>query len=145
MRTLFRAVPAAAAVGLALVLTTPASASEVRSAAGVEWSTEFETATAAGLRWIEPSGSFSDDLVLDGTLSNTGDGCYAVWTMFIDDFAGSPASKQAEICGPGSVAVDVREDYDVTTTGYLWICKGTAATSDCAPWETITWWPINQK
>jgi len=145
MRTRVWAAPAAVVAGLALALAAPASASEAPSASGVEWSSQFETATAAGQRWTEPGTSaITRDLVINGTLSNTGENCYTVWTSFVFDFAPGPIRKQAQICGPGAVDFNARQAYRPTTTGYLTVCKGTEDTSECAPWENITWWPINQ-
>jgi hypothetical protein len=145
MRTRVWTTPAVAAASLVLALAAPASASEAASASTVEWSSEFETAAAAGQRWTEPgSSTITRDLVLSGTLSNTGDNCYSVWTRFMFDFVPGPTRKQAQICGPGTVDVTTRQAYQPTTTGYLTVCKGTENTSQCAPWESITWWPINQ-
>lgn len=145
MRTHVWVTPAVLATGLALAITAPASASEDTSARTVEWSTEFETAAAAGQRWTEPGSSgLTRDLVLSGTLSSTGDNCYSLWTRFVFDLAPGPTRKQAQICGPGTVDVDARQAYRPTTTGSLTICKGTENTKECAPWENITWWPINQ-
>lgn len=127
-----------------LLLTTAvtASADDSRPAAAVEWSAGLETATAAGERWLEPTDDvISSDLVLEGTLTNTGSGCYAVWTRFVFDFMPGPVRKQAEICGPGTAEVNVRQVYWVTTTGGLTVCKGTENTEECAPWESITHWP----
>ncbi|MFB6876048.1 hypothetical protein [Streptomyces sp. NPDC056323] len=109
-----------------LLLSVPASAGEVPSASGVEWSSEFETAVAAGQRWTEEGGSaLTGDLVIAGTLSSSGDNCYSVWTRFVFDFAPGPIRKQAQICGPGSAEVNARQAYQPTATGYLTVCKGT--------------------
>jgi hypothetical protein len=147
MRTRIWATTAAAGC---LLLTTAgtaaaASADDSKPARTVEWSVGLESATAAGERWTEPrSTGFSSDLVLSGTLSNTGQGCYSVWTKFTFDFISGPIRKHAEICGPGNVEVNVRQAYQLTTTGSLTVCKGISDTKECAPWENITWWPINQ-
>ena len=86
MRARVWTAPAVAAAGLVLALAAPASADEEASVAGVEWSSEFETAIAAGQRWTEPGSSgLTRDLVLSGTLSTTGDGCYSPWTRFVFD------------------------------------------------------------
>lgn len=94
----------------------------------------------------DPSGStpISRDPVLQGTLSNASDGCYALWTKFTFDFVPGPVRQQATICGPGSVDIDVRQAYQPTTTGSVTICKGTTDTSSCTPWTNITRWPIDQ-
>lgn len=104
--------PAVVATGLALAIAAPASASEDTSARTVEWSTDFETAAAAGQRWTEPGSSgLTRDLVLSGTLSSTGDNCCSLWTRFVSDLAPGPTRKQAQICGPGTVDVDARQAH----------------------------------
>ncbi|MFJ3932646.1 hypothetical protein [Streptomyces sp. NPDC090029] len=134
----------ALAAGLSFATAVPALASDTTSVRAVEWSTEFETASASGQRWTEPTNNgVTRDLIVNGTLANTGDACYALWTQFVYDLAPGPMRKQAEICGPGSVPVDVRQPYMSTTTGYVMICKGTASTDECSPRESITWWPIS--
>ncbi|WP_394438676.1 hypothetical protein [Streptomyces sp. SGAir0957] len=131
--------------GLSWTMTAPALASDSTSARSVEWSTQLETASAEGQRWTEPtSNGITRTLVLNGTLSSTGDTCYALWTQFVHDLAPGPVRKQAENCGPGHVPVEIRQAYQPTTTGYVMICKGTTNTEKCAPRENITWWPISQ-
>ncbi|MEU1056168.1 hypothetical protein [Streptomyces sp. NPDC005876] len=144
-RTRTWAAAAAAAVGLLTAAAAPVAADQpARAAAPVPWSVSLGTAGAAGERWTEPSAYPGlPDLVISGTLTNTGTGCYAVWTRFYRDFSVGPVTKQAEICGPGSAAVAARQSYGFTTTGYVTVCRGTANTADCAPWANITWWPID--
>ncbi|MER6129388.1 hypothetical protein ABT173_43910 [Streptomyces sp. NPDC001795] len=132
-----------AAVAGALLAGT-ASAAAARTETGtVPWSVRHQTATASGQRWIEAGGTgLAGDLVVHGKLSNTGDGCYSVWTRFVFDMIPGPAHKQAQVCGRGSVDVGVRQAVQLTTTGYLTVCKGTKDTTDCASWLNITSWPI---
>ncbi|MER6614567.1 hypothetical protein [Streptomyces xantholiticus] len=133
-------VAAAAAVGALLAVATPATAADgSKPARTVAWSAGHESAGAAGERWMEQPG----DLVISGKLSNTGEGCYAVWTRFVNDFAPGPLRKQAEVCGAGTVDVHVRQAYRPTTTGRLTVCKGTEDVKDCGPWQNITSWPVN--
>ncbi|WP_328394163.1 hypothetical protein OHS70_05305 [Streptomyces sp. NBC_00390] len=134
-------VSAAAAVGALLTLGTPATAADgTQPSRTVAWSAGHQSATAAGERWIEQPRY----LVISGKLSNTGTGCYAVWTRFYNDFVPGPLRKQAEVCGPGTVDVTARQAYQLTTTGQLTVCKGTEDTKDCGPWQNITSWPVNR-
>ncbi|MEU9559357.1 hypothetical protein [Streptomyces fumanus] len=143
-RTRTWAAAAVAALGLLAATAGPVAAdAPARAAATVPWSVSLDTASAAGERWTEPTQyPSSPDLVVSGTLTNTGTGCYAVWTRFFRDFSAGPVTKRAELCGPGTAAVAARQRYDYLTTGYVTVCRGTADTSDCAPWTNITWWPI---
>lgn len=140
-------VAAAAAAGLVTALSTPVAADEParadKAARTVPWSASLGTASASGERWTESKRPAAlPDLVLSGTLTNTGEGCYSVWTKFRFDFVQGPVRKHAEVCGPGTADVDVRQVYNYTTTGELAVCRGTEDTSDCGDWESITWWPI---
>lgn len=127
---LYGAGPATASAGAGTVV--PAGA-----AATVPWSASHDTASAAGERWLE-----SGTLVLDGTLTNTGTGCYSVWTRFAHDFVVLAPVKQAEICGAGSVGFTARKSYTYTTTGTVRVCRGTTGTTDCGQAVSITHWPI---
>ncbi|MGW1882767.1 hypothetical protein [Streptomyces sp. NPDC001970] len=134
-------VAAAAAVGALLTVATPATAADVtKPARTVAWSAGHETATATGERWIEQP----RDLVISGKLSNTGEGCYSVWTRFVNDLAPGPLRKQAEVCGPGTVDVTARQAHRLTSSGRLTVCKGTENMRDCGPWQNITSWPANR-
>ncbi|ORT59398.1 hypothetical protein [Streptomyces sp. CB03238] len=138
-------VAAAATAGALLATAAPATAASTTADGGkpartVAWSAGHGGATAAGDRWIEQSGN----LVLSGTLSHTGEGCYSVWTRFVNDFAPGPLTKLAEVCGPGTVAITARHAYRLTTTGRLAVCRGTENVQDCGPWHTITSWPVNR-
>ncbi|MEE1938329.1 hypothetical protein V1L54_02695 [Streptomyces sp. TRM 70361] len=147
MRRPVRAALAAATGALLAAAAVPASAAETTAAgpAAVEWSARHGTATAAGERWTESTGTgFFRVLVLDGELINTGGECYSVWTRFVYDLAPAPARKQAEICGPGTTGVEVRQSYLPTTTGSLAVCRGTTGTADCGAWQSITWWPVSR-
>lgn len=132
------------AAALALSGVAPASAStpaattaSTTAAATVPWSASHATASAAGDRWLA-----SGKLVLDGTLTNTGTGCYSVWTRFAHDFVVLPYTKHAEICGAGSVDFTATKSYTYTVTGTLRVCRGTTDTTDCGPGVSITHWPI---
>ncbi|USQ82817.1 hypothetical protein NFX46_02925 [Streptomyces phaeoluteigriseus] len=128
------------AAALALSGVAPASASTpaaTTAAATVPWSASHATASAAGDRWLA-----SGKLVLDGTLTNTGTGCYSVWTRFAHDFVVLPYTKHAEICGAGSVDFTATKSYTYTVTGTLRVCRGTTDTADCGPGVSITHWPI---
>ncbi|MFC9752183.1 hypothetical protein [Streptomyces sp. NPDC056921] len=137
---------AAAAAGVLLGVTVPAHAADSdRPARTVAWAAAYGTASAGGERWTEPGGTgFSTDLVVLGKLSNTGEGCYSLWTRFTFDLAPGLVRKQAEVCGPGTVDVDLRQRYQLTTTGSLTVCRGTENAEDCAPWQSITSWPISR-
>lgn len=130
---------ALAAIGVTLAGATPATASENTAASTVPWSVAFKTASAAGNRWTERG-----DLVLSGKLSNTGAECYSLWAQYQHDFTGTPPAKQAEICGRGTVDVNVRHRYDYLTTGQITICKGTTNSDDCGPWVDVTSWPVGR-
>ncbi|MEU3573727.1 hypothetical protein AB0E96_35705 [Kitasatospora sp. NPDC036755] len=139
---LFAAAPATA---LAAPAEGASAVAPTITATTVAWDAAYGTeASASGTRWAEqkPSG-FGADLVLTGTLTTTGTGCYAVWTQFTNDFSAGPTKKQAEVCGAGTVAVNARQSYSLTTTGSIAICKaGTTYPSDCGEWKSITHWPI---
>jgi hypothetical protein len=126
------------AAGL-LVTTTPASAAPPGAPS---WSVTHETASAAGHRWIESGSGIQSFLVLDGKLTNTGTGCYSVWTQFSFDLFGDIPRKRTEICGAGTVTVALRQSHQFTTTGRVTVCRGTASTANCAPWQSITSVPV---
>jgi hypothetical protein len=84
------------------------------------------------------------DLVVEGKLSGTGEGCHSLWTRFQFDFVPAPPRKQAEICGTGTVDVLVRQSYMPTTTGFVTVCTGTENTRDCGAWQNITSWPVSR-
>ncbi|SFB48055.1 hypothetical protein SAMN05216266_11388 [Amycolatopsis marina] len=132
----------ACSASLGLALAPTASAQET-SADAVEWSTSHGTAEASGTRWVEGSSIFDRELVVQGELRNSGDGCYSVWVRWIFDLAPGPERKNATVCGAGSVPVDIRGRYTTpTTTAYLRICRGETDVSDCGPTENLTSWPI---
>lgn len=131
----------AAAIGALVTGAPPATALDAEA---VAWSVGHQTAVASGERWTEPGSTrLSTDLVISGKLSNSGEGCYSLWTRFVFDLGPGRVLRQAEICGSGTVDVDVRQAYQTTTTGSLTVCKGTVDTTDCASWQNITWWPID--
>ncbi|KUN87775.1 hypothetical protein AQJ66_09080 [Streptomyces bungoensis] len=131
---------AAATLGTALITMTAATAAPANT---VPWSAQYHTASASGQRWLESDGPLaSPSLIVNGTLSNAGDGCYSLWTKFVFDIIPAPAHKQADVCGRKAVDVAIRQAYRLTTTGYLAVCKGTKDTTSCSPWQTITSWPI---
>ncbi|PJE97623.1 hypothetical protein CUT44_10795 [Streptomyces carminius] len=148
MRRPVRAALAAATGALLATAAAPANAAETTAAgpAAVEWSARHGTATATGERWIESSGTiFTRTLVLEGELINTGSECYSVWIRFTFDLAPMPAHKYAEICGPGTTGVEVRQSPHMpTTTASLAVCRGTANAADCGTWQNITWWPVSR-
>ncbi|MFM9631791.1 MULTISPECIES: hypothetical protein [Streptomyces] len=146
LRTRTRAITTTAALAtattaaLTLSAAAPVSASTAAgatAAATVPWSASHGTASAAGDRWVE-----SGKLVLDGTLTNTGTGCYSVWTRFVHDWVVMPYTKHAEICGAGSVDFTATKSYTYTVTGTLRVCRGTTDTTDCGQGVSITHWPI---
>ncbi|MET9501483.1 hypothetical protein ABZY42_07040 [Streptomyces sp. NPDC006622] len=150
LRTRTRAITTTAALATATAALTlsgaaPASAStaagttaaDTTAAATVPWSASHGTASAAGERWLA-----NGKLVLDGTLTNTGTGCYSVWTRFAHDFVVLPYTKHAEICGAGSVSFTADKSYTYTVTGTLRVCRGTTDTTDCGQAVSITYWPI---
>lgn len=128
---------AAAALGAGMMATaTPAAAAEVAvPPSAVSWSAGYETAAAVGERWTQPRGVLLDDLVVNGSLTNGGMGCHSVWTRFTFDLAPAVPRKQAEVCGAGSVAVAVRQSYQISTTGSIAVCRGRASVANCAPWQ----------
>ncbi|MEU9666673.1 hypothetical protein AB0J81_06480 [Streptomyces bobili] len=139
------ALATAATAALTLSAAAPVSASTAAgataagtaAAATVPWSASHDTASAAGDRWLA-----NGKLVLDGTLTNTGTGCYSVWTRFVHDWVVMPYTKHAEICGAGSVDFTATKSYTYTVTGTLRVCRGTTDTTDCGQGVSITHWPI---
>ncbi|MFJ6940079.1 hypothetical protein [Streptomyces sp. NPDC101132] len=139
MRTRSWAVAAAAATAL----VTTAAASPASAAGGVPWSVGHGTARAEGERSIGRSGGGVPEVRMNGTLTRTGDGCSSVWLAMQFDFVPAPPRKQAEVCGDGTVPVDIRFLLrSPTTTARLTVCQGTENTRDCAPWQSVTHWPI---
>ncbi|WP_284581839.1 hypothetical protein [Streptomyces sp. 2P-4] len=127
-----------------LPLAAPAAA-EDKPARGVAWSASHETATASGGRWVErPSSGGLLQVVAEGRLANTGEGCYSVWARWQFDFVPTPPRKQATVCGNDTVDVRVRQSYMPTTTGSIAVCKGTEDTRDCGSWQSLTSWPVTR-
>jgi hypothetical protein len=127
---------AASAVTSALLAGT--ASGSAAAAEPVPWSVQHQTATASGQRWIEPNGMILwRDLVITGKFSNTGDGCYSLWTQFVHDLAPGPALKRAEVCGTAPVDLNLRQPIQLTTGVYVTVCKGTKDTSDCAAWVRL--------
>ncbi|MEU8526201.1 hypothetical protein AB0C77_11495 [Streptomyces sp. NPDC048629] len=121
-----------AAAGALALPATPAAAEGVGTTA-VTWSVSLGTAKAEGTRRFEGT-----SLVAEGRLSNTGPGCYSVWTQVTHDFVPGPAVRNATLCGPGAVDVLVRRDYWLPTmTGRITVCEGSANTATCAPWKSL--------
>jgi hypothetical protein len=130
----------------AVLLGTPASAvatESARASGPVPWSAQYATASASGERWTEGTGP-TPTLVIKGKLSNSAEGCYSLWTKFNADLVPGVPRKQAELCGPGSVPVEVRRSYSFTTTGSLTVCRGTQNTQQCGPWQSVTSWPVTK-
>lgn len=140
-----RAVWLAAGAALSACLIVGPTASAAVAAddpAKVEWSAEYGTSTASGLRWVEPGSVFSGQLMVQGNLENNGSGCYSVWTRWTRDMVPLPESRQATVCGTDSVPVDIKLDhYLPTTNGYLRVCKG-QTNADCGESIILTSWPI---
>lgn len=128
---------AALAAAAALTATTPASAAP--APATTPWSTSLETAVASGERWTESGPTPpARDIVVHGTLSNTGDGCYSVQAMYVTDLAPGPAVEQASLCGPGTATVDIQfSTWKPTTSVHLTLCKETEGSTVCAPWQRV--------
>ncbi|MFI6055883.1 hypothetical protein ACIBCO_38135 [Streptomyces violascens] len=135
----------ATAGALLSLVTAPAGAATLGSTAHtVSWSAGYGTAQADGQRWLQktdPTNVFAD-LVVSGKLTNSGEGCYSVWTQFTLDLFPLPPFKHAQLCGAGTVDVDLSQSYRPTTTGTIFICKGTENPTDCGAREYITSWPI---
>ncbi|MEU9604075.1 hypothetical protein [Streptomyces sp. NPDC048057] len=148
IRTRVWAAAVTTAAGLALTTAVPANATSTSTPTTVPWAVSHGSeATASGDRWIERGSTpRSGDLVLKGTLTNTGSGCYSVWTQYIWDRVVKPPTKYTEICGPGTVNVDIREALPAFPiySGSVKVCKGTAYTRDCGRAESITSWPIQR-
>lgn len=126
---------AAAAAAAVLALLPPPGA--------VAWSVDYETASAAGHRWTERSSTgIFFDVVVEGSLTDTGPGCHALWTRITYDLFPTPPVKRAEICGGGTTPVAVRISARPTTTGSLAVCRGTQNTQSCSAWQSITAWPV---
>jgi hypothetical protein len=140
-------VRAAAITGISAVLLGTAASAVATESAGasgpVPWSAPYATASASGERWTERTGP-TPTLVIKGKLSNSAEGCYSLWTKFNADLVPGVPRKQAELCGPGSVPVEVRRSYSFTTTGSLTVCKGTQNTQQCGPWQSVTSWPVTK-
>ncbi|MEU7279172.1 hypothetical protein AB0A69_10395 [Streptomyces sp. NPDC045431] len=121
---------AATAVSAALLTLAVAAPAAATTPA---WSVTHETAHAEGARRITSGPSSPFQLTLTGTLTNTGAGCYAVWTQFQYDLVPGPPFKAAALCGPGTAEINVVRSIMPTTTGTIFICKGMESPVDCGP------------
>lgn len=122
-----------------------ATAHAAQPPGALPWSVTHGSATASGHRWTEPGQILFRNLVVSGELTNTGQGCASVWTQFTFDLAPSPAFKRAEVCGTGSVDIHLRQSLMPTTTGRVTVCRGTETATDCAPWQSLTSWPVDRE
>ncbi|MEU9123246.1 hypothetical protein AB0C96_25835 [Streptomyces sp. NPDC048506] len=145
MLTSGAAVLASATMLLALGQSSAMAAGVKAAGSDVPWKATHGTATASGTRSLEAkSGSMSSKLVIKGNFKNTGNDCYSVWTQWTHDMMPGPAVKRATLCGKGTQPVDLSLDnYSLTTTGDVFICRGDKDTKDCGERETLTSWPIN--
>jgi hypothetical protein len=138
-----------------VALTTPGAATAATAPAADEepeviepvlpWSLTVGAATAEGERWRERRTTVPyRSTVVRGTLTNTGADCYAVWYRYTYSFSPSFPShaKIAEICGPGSVAVDLRFS-SIVFYNALTVCSGTENRQDCDDWEKLGVWPAS--
>lgn len=132
-------VVAAAAATALITAASPASA----AGGGVPWSVTHGTAKAEGDRRVARSATGMPELQVDGKLSHTGEGCSSVWVRFQFDLIPTPARKHTQVCGDGTAEVRIRSSYMPTTTASVTVCKGTDKATDCAPWTSLTRWPIN--
>lgn len=142
MHAIIRAAAITGIITPLLGAAVPASAAaDARALGPVPWSAAYEHASASGERWAE-GGPLLLTLVIKGKLSNSTQGCYSVWTRFNHDLVPGVPRKQAQLCGPGSIDLALRESYSLTTTGDLTVCKGTQNTRECGPWQSMTSWPV---
>ncbi|MFD8542422.1 hypothetical protein [Streptomyces sp. NPDC059649] len=139
------AVLASTAALLALGQTSATAVGVESAAAAVPWKATHGTATASGTRSLESkAGSMFSKLVVKGDFKNTGEGCYSVWTQWTHDLVPGPPVKRATLCGKGTKSVDLSLDnYSLTTTGSVFICRGDKDTKDCGEQESLTSWPVN--
>ncbi|MEV5883663.1 hypothetical protein AB0L74_13245 [Streptomyces sp. NPDC052020] len=126
--------------------SSPAAAQTARAPqapqATVPWSVSHGTATASGDRWTERGSTGFPDLVIRGTLANSGTECYSVWFRWMYDLAPAQPRKHVSQCGTGTAPVETRLFYLPTYTGSVAVCRGTTDTSDCGPWQSVTSWPV---
>ena len=104
----------------------------------------YQTAQASGTWKAVALPIFDDYLEVDGTLTNTGSGCYHVQITGVDVYGTEWASgSSGGRCGPGTAPVTLYAPqwvdgpilYDYVN---LRICQGSGdQTSDCGPATTI--------
>ncbi|MFF4408364.1 hypothetical protein ACFY2W_11435 [Streptomyces sp. NPDC001262] len=122
---------------LAAAATGALTQSAVAAPATTPWSASYGTAAVAGTKWVEHRDSGLTPLVWQGTLKNTGSGCYSVWTSVAHDMWGMGPEKQATQCGAGSVSFS-QEDSSLTFTSVqVVVCRGDKDTTDCGSWVKI--------
>ncbi|GAA2267008.1 hypothetical protein GCM10010145_46820 [Streptomyces ruber] len=132
------ATSASAVVLAATVATNPATA-HADTAPVNTWTVTHQTAVAAGESWWE-NPTHSSTLALEGTLSNSSDACYSLWTRGSRDsqpFPPNIGTKRAEICGSGDVDVSIRQATLPNTWWQITVCSGTLNMDDCAQWRDI--------
>lgn len=122
-----------AAAGALMLPAAPTAAADEVGTNAVTWSVSLGTAKAEGTRRFE-----GRTMVAEGRMSNTGPGCYSVWTWIRYDFAPGTVAKRTTLCGPGAVDFVVRRDnWSALTTGQITVCEGSTNTATCAPWERL--------
>ncbi|MER7735874.1 hypothetical protein ABTX80_33845 [Streptomyces erythrochromogenes] len=113
MRIRTTALAAAAVTAAAVGLAPSAAADTVTTTEPLPWSLNLQTASGSGASaWTtvtrEDGHTLSQTLTVDGTLTNTGSGCYsAVVAEFVFGFP-SGMRDAGRICGPGTVPVHYR-------------------------------------
>jgi hypothetical protein len=122
-------VAAAAAVGLVTAAATTASAADPTQ---TPYTASDGTATVSGATWIIDNPiPETPDLGISGTLSNTGTGCFAVWTKATFDWSVGPTTEQVQICGAGSADFNATQYLNFAAHVWVEVCKGTANTNSC--------------
>ncbi|MFE9428585.1 hypothetical protein ACFYNO_37220 [Kitasatospora sp. NPDC006697] len=118
---------AAAAIGIA-------PAASATTTGGTPFSLTIGTATATGTAQYIDTGSSSRDMLVTGTITNTGSGCYEILpTNYLGGFF-LTSYNGGGICGPGTFTINYR--LKGTFQGYVYMCEATTVsnttgTADC--------------
>ncbi|HEY0358999.1 MAG TPA: hypothetical protein VGD11_10475 [Mycobacteriales bacterium] len=113
------------------VLGSVAAAPAPAFAAPGPFTARYGTATASGTSSIQPGSGLFGDLVVRGTLSNSGSGCTSAWMEVVRDLAPGPWERVASQCSGQSAPIDHRTSWSPTYNAQIMVCRGTTDTSVC--------------
>ncbi|EHR60657.1 hypothetical protein [Saccharomonospora cyanea] len=114
-----------AALACAAALGAGTAAAQAEESAET-WQVSYGSASASGTHYTE-----NRQIVVEGELRNTGDGCYTLEYIYVYDFSGHSGTLST-VCGPGSDEFTTPVGYDsIMSSVRVYLCKGTGETNDC--------------